>query len=261
MTVERVKAELAELSAKGDEELLAQKQKELEELVAKRTDATYVPDAPAEEPVQRISEKVLLATTIHDEESHIASTVRESLSTMYTTSSRHLLSSAEYRKFLCSMSVPQTHCRKVTPARILSVLLHPYAAKPLVVAGDKLGHIGIWDVNSGEDSVVSVYRPHVAHVHPLTVCADAPQKVFSASIDGTVRCLDLHHEAFILCHTAPGDLFDVRYSDAVWDASGNIAHVATRDGDIEVIDMRSGAREAVGTAHEGIVYSAFGGIM
>jgi WD repeat-containing protein 76 len=75
--------------------------------------------------------------------------------------------------------------RRVVPERILSVRILPLADRTVVAAGNKLGHIGFWDVDGlveddgdgdGADGVFE-YFPHRGPVGGIVMHPDAPRKV------------------------------------------------------------------------------------
>jgi hypothetical protein len=98
---------------------------------------------------------------------------------------------------------------KVTPDRIYGIAVHPTPRSLLVCAGDKSGHVGIWKVPPVEDGrneidAETVRAPpgnrHLFRLHAgAASCLQwtpSGSKLYSASYDGTVRCLDLQSESF-----------------------------------------------------------------
>ena len=45
-----------------------------------------------------------------------------------------------------SLEITEGHVAKLVPHRIFSMAFHPAKYKTLVLAGDKWGNLGIWDV-------------------------------------------------------------------------------------------------------------------
>ena len=85
---------------------------------------------------------------------------------------------------------------KVTPDRIYAITSHPSEHSIIVSAGDKSGHIGIWNVNqkdiveNGADGVY-LFKPHKGAVSQLE-WNKGGSSMFSFSYDGTVREFDSH---------------------------------------------------------------------
>lgn len=101
-----------------------------------------------------------------------------------------------------SLSVEDENCvSKVVPDRIYSIACHPSSSSLIVCAGDKQGHVGLWNVDSrGEDEHndtdgVHLFKPHSRVVTHLewNRCGNS---LISASYDGSVRLFDLESQKF-----------------------------------------------------------------
>ena len=127
----------------------------------------------------------------------------------------------DYTKRLKKLSLDEEQdCAKVTEARITQTMFHPHAEKILLIAGDKMGCLGLWDVNFGKISSgnldplttnpegVYKYRPHIANITSLNCWTSSANKIYSTSYDGTVRCLDIHSEQFDNTYVVEGELFE-----------------------------------------------------
>jgi hypothetical protein len=98
---------------------------------------------------------------------------------------------------------------KVTPERIYSVECHPSPHCLIVCAGDKLGYLGIWNVDQyntaslesskrGKISTtdgVHLFKPHSGPISTLS-WNESGSKLLSSSYDGTVRMLDVEKQVF-----------------------------------------------------------------
>ncbi|KAK6076265.1 WD domain-containing protein [Seiridium cupressi] len=93
---------------------------------------------------------------------------------------------------------------KITPERIYSLAFHPIQDKPILLAGDKKGIMGVFDGSQAkpeyddDDDDPSIPLPKVSafEMHSRTISSIiVPQvdhnSVISASYDSTIRCLDL----------------------------------------------------------------------
>jgi WD repeat-containing protein 76 len=116
---------------------------------------------------------------------------------------------------------------KITPERIYSMSFHPTTSKPLVFAGDKLGHVGIVDAsqksgakikdeddskikresapdqNPGDtdpeeddddedpDPVIAIIKPHTRTISAMHTHPLKPEKLYTASYDSSIRATDL----------------------------------------------------------------------
>lgn len=97
-----------------------------------------------------------------------------------------------------SLSIDNQECvAKVTPERIYSVAAHPSENKLIACAGDKLGYIGLWDVDAPVDD--SRNGVHLFRVHSRPICClewATDDSMISASYDGTIRRLNVETGTF-----------------------------------------------------------------
>ena len=98
---------------------------------------------------------------------------------------------------------------KVVPDRIYGIAVHPAMDGVVVAAGDKVGHVGIWNVDASSslgavnndhdkkktttNDGVHLFRFHSGAASCLEWTQNA---LFSASYDGTVRVFDVEAEKF-----------------------------------------------------------------
>lgn len=59
---------------------------------------------------------------------------------------KSVLSLFSYKKAMQSLEITEGHVAKLVPHRIFSMAFHPAKYKTLILAGDKWGNLGIWDV-------------------------------------------------------------------------------------------------------------------
>lgn len=99
----------------------------------------------------------------------------------------------------------ETSVAKVTPERIYSVACHPNPNYIIACAGDKLGHVGIWNVDQyGVDSKqndesssdgVHLFKPFNGAVSSMT-WNQSGTSLLAASYDGSVRAFDVEKQVF-----------------------------------------------------------------
>ncbi|KAJ5303472.1 DNA damage-binding protein cmr1 [Penicillium atrosanguineum] len=92
---------------------------------------------------------------------------------------------------------------KITPERIYSMTFHPSESKPLIFAGDKMGHLGILDASQEKpdvgddeedddpDPVLTTLKPHTRTISSMMVHPSKPTHLYTASYDSSIRELDL----------------------------------------------------------------------
>lgn len=144
---------------------------------------------------------------------------------------------------------------KVTPSAIPHVALHPRDDAVVVVAGDKLGNVGLWNATLdgweagaplgaagelaeiAEADGVAVVGVHGAYVSGLCFSGGGlGATLFSASYDGTVRRLDGARGAFV--HVWGGGEWELSAMDA--NAAGTAVAVAEKGGGVALLDPRTG---------------------
>lgn len=92
---------------------------------------------------------------------------------------------------------------KITPERVYSMTFHPSESKPLVFAGDKMGHLGILDASQEKptmseddeeddpDPVLTTLKPHTRTISAMMIHPSKPTHLYTASYDSSIRELDL----------------------------------------------------------------------
>ncbi|CAH2446648.1 DNA damage-binding protein [Komagataella phaffii CBS 7435] len=92
---------------------------------------------------------------------------------------------------------------RLTSQRMTSIQFHPYVDRKIVIGGDKTGQIGIWPtddkkvISLGEEyyedyePAITYLKLHGKNISRLQVNPEEPKKIYSASYDGSVRCLNL----------------------------------------------------------------------
>lgn len=99
-----------------------------------------------------------------------------------------------------SLDDVDTCVAKVVPERIYSVACHPSPDKLIACAGDKQGHLGIWNVDQyGSDTEatdgVHLFKPHNGAISSLAWNTSGTT-LLSASYDGSVRAFDANKNVF-----------------------------------------------------------------
>ncbi|XP_077864675.1 WD repeat-containing protein 76-like [Saccoglossus kowalevskii] len=159
--------------------------------------------------------------------------------------------SKDFERFLADlsrMSITEKHVAKVVPSRIFSVAVHPSESKTLLFAGDKTGHVGLWEVDGqSKQNGVFTFEPHSRPVTCLQLPRQHSHKLYSCSYDGTVRCGDFEKSVFDeVCSSTVG--LDVWYSHFDFlSPSGDVlvlAHNENNEGSIAVVDTRTAKKTA-----------------
>ncbi|KAL2009837.1 hypothetical protein VTN00DRAFT_5644 [Thermoascus crustaceus] len=97
---------------------------------------------------------------------------------------------------------------KITPERVYCMTFHPSETKPLIFAGDKMGHLGVFDAcqerptsavknedddeeDDDPDPVITTLKPHTRTISAMFIHPLKPTHLYTASYDSSIREMDL----------------------------------------------------------------------
>ncbi|NWY75988.1 WDR76 protein, partial [Erithacus rubecula] len=95
-----------------------------------------------------------------------------------------------YQESLSSMVLSEENVRKVVKSRVCSMAIHPSQSTILVAAGDKLGHVGLWNVGCSSEEGAHTFIPHSLQVSCMHFSPCNPAQLLSLGSD-TLRCADV----------------------------------------------------------------------
>ncbi|XP_047323643.1 WD repeat-containing protein 76 [Impatiens glandulifera] len=99
---------------------------------------------------------------------------------------------------------------RVLPNRILSMKFLPSIDMKMIVAGNNLGNVCFWDIDSDKKGDgIYLFRPHSAPVSGIAVQSFSQAKVFSSGYDGCVRLMDVEKEVFDLLYSSDDAIFSL----------------------------------------------------
>lgn len=168
-----------------------------------------------------------------------------------------------------SLDDSETCVAKVVPERIYSVVCHPSPDQIIICAGDKKGHLGIWNVDqNGVETVgaevpekksatdgVHLFKPHRGCISSLA-WDNSGTTLLSSSYDGSVRSFDANKQVFeeVFATYSDDDMYkdklgygtDNGYSSWIQSMeldhrfeSGKCFFLSTSQGGVMHIDLRS----------------------
>ncbi|NWQ66378.1 WDR76 protein, partial [Neopipo cinnamomea] len=139
-----------------------------------------------------------------------------------------------YQESLSSMVLSEENVRKVVKSRVCSMAIHPSESTILVAAGDKLGHIGLWNVSCGSEEGAHIFIPHNLQVSCMHFSPCNPAHLLSLSTD-SLRCGDVTRAVFDeICRSEENfSSFDFLEDNA------STAIVGHWDGAVAVVDRRT----------------------
>ncbi|XP_071424443.1 WD repeat-containing protein 76 [Pithys albifrons albifrons] len=139
-----------------------------------------------------------------------------------------------YQESLSRMVLSQENVRKVVKSRVCSMAIHPSESTILVAAGDKWGHIGLWNVSCGSEEGAHIFIPHNLQVSCMHFSPCNPAHLLSLSHD-TLRCGDVTRAVFDEIYRSEENFssFDFLEDNAC------TAIVGQWDGAVAVVDRRT----------------------
>ncbi|NXC09164.1 WDR76 protein, partial [Orthonyx spaldingii] len=139
-----------------------------------------------------------------------------------------------YQESLSSMVLREENVRKVVKARVCSMAIHPSESTILVAAGDKWGHVGLWNVSCTSEDGAHIFIPHSFQVNCMHFSPCNPAHLLSLSND-TLRCGDVTRAVFDeICRSEDNfSSFDFLEENAC------TAIVSHWDGGVAVVDRRT----------------------
>ncbi|NWW57540.1 WDR76 protein, partial [Ifrita kowaldi] len=139
-----------------------------------------------------------------------------------------------YQESLSSMVLKEENIRKVVKSRVCSMAIHPSESTILVAAGDKLGHVGLWNVSCRSEEGAHIFIPHSFQVNCMHFSPCNPAHLLSLSSD-TLRCGDVTRAVFDeICRSEENfSSFDFLEENA------STAIVGQWDGGVAVVDRRT----------------------
>ncbi|RAL03748.1 WD domain protein [Aspergillus ibericus CBS 121593] len=157
---------------------------------------------------------------------------------------------------------------KLTPERIYSMTFHPTESKPLIFAGDKLGHLGILDASQEKptsikheandddedeedddpDPVLTTVKPHTRTISAMHIHPSKPTTLYTASYDSSIRAMDLEKSTSTEQYAPESTSSDEPISGIDMALSDpNVLYWTTLDGEFGRHDIRTKSKPTVST--------------
>ncbi|CAI0425005.1 unnamed protein product [Linum tenue] len=100
---------------------------------------------------------------------------------------------------LGSMKLESKNVAMVVPNWVMTVKFMPCSSMRMVVAGDKVGNVGFWNMDSEEgNDGRCLYRPHSGPISGILFPESCISQMFTSCYNGYVRMMDLEKGEFIL---------------------------------------------------------------
>lgn len=135
---------------------------------------------------------------------------------------------------------------------------HPSESKPLVFAGDKMGHLGVLDASQEKpksededdedepDPVITTLKPHARTISSMLIHPLKPTHLYTSSYDSSIREMDLEKSTSVERYAPDSTSMDESISSIDMAADDpNLLHWSTLDGAFGRYDLRTKRDTAV----------------
>ncbi|KNG80350.1 WD domain protein [Aspergillus nomiae NRRL 13137] len=152
---------------------------------------------------------------------------------------------------------------KLTPERVYTMTFHPSETKPLIFAGDKMGHLGVLDASQEKqtsvkqeddedeedddpDPVLTTLKPHTRTISSMVIHPSKPTHLYTASYDSSIREMDLEKTTSVERYAPDSTSDDVPLSGLDMAADDpNTLYWTTLEGEFGRYDMRTPKKDSV----------------
>lgn len=124
---------------------------------------------------------------------------------------------------------------QVTKGAISDVKFLPCADRRVIVVGDELGYLGLWNLEDQETNGIYLYRPHHSKLSATTIEPFSMSKIFTSSYDGRIMLLDVEKEGFDEVYEDTHALYSIchRGEDV------NCVYFGNEVGELKIYDLRA----------------------
>ncbi|XP_015893174.3 uncharacterized protein LOC107427308 [Ziziphus jujuba] len=139
---------------------------------------------------------------------------------------------------LSSLTLNPENIARVMPGRIMAVRFLPCNNSRMIVAGNKLGNIVFWNLDSkgeGEDGIY-LYHPHPGPISGISVHQHCLSKIFTSCYEGVIRLMDAEKEVFDLVYSCEDTIFSLSQQPN----NANCLYFCEGYGGLSIFDRRTG---------------------
>ncbi|TXG60795.1 hypothetical protein EZV62_012158 [Acer yangbiense] len=149
---------------------------------------------------------------------------------------------------LGSLTLKPENIARIMQGKVLVVKCSPWSNVRMVVAGNKYGNVGFWNLNSEQDEgdAIYLYHVHTAPVSEIVFQQSFSSKIFSSSYDGLIRLMDAEKEVFNLVYSNEYSLFSLSQQPN----NVNSLYFGKGSGGLSSWDVRAGKSSSEWLLHE-----------
>lgn len=140
---------------------------------------------------------------------------------------------------------------KITHQRITSINFHPSQTNRIITAGDKVGNVGIWSVDSSTEEqkdkddeeenepTIAILKPHGKLVS--NIIHKSPSEIITTSYDGSIRSIDLNRltSSDILHISDENNDLGISDTNLCIEGNPNLLYLSTLSGNFYQHDLRT----------------------
>ncbi|EYU31796.1 hypothetical protein MIMGU_mgv1a005064mg [Erythranthe guttata] len=103
---------------------------------------------------------------------------------------------------------------RVVPSRIMSLKFFPTVDMEMVVAGNKFGDVGFWNVNRKNEGGggIYLYHPHSRPISGIVIDPFCISKMYTSCYDGFIRLMDVEKEIFDMVYYSDYTVYSMSQS-------------------------------------------------
>ncbi|XP_044463678.1 WD repeat-containing protein 76-like [Mangifera indica] len=138
---------------------------------------------------------------------------------------------------LGSLTLKPNNIARLMPGKILVVKFFPSNDMRMVMAGNKYGNIGFWNLNpiQEEEDGTYLYHPHSSPISGIVAQQSCLSKIFTSCYDGFIQLMDVEKEVFDLIHSSEYCI----YSLSQQPNNANTLYFSEGQGGLNIWDVRT----------------------
>ncbi|XP_031257972.1 WD repeat-containing protein 76-like [Pistacia vera] len=138
---------------------------------------------------------------------------------------------------LGSLTLKPNNIARIMPGRILIAKFFPSNDMRMIMAGNKYGNVGFWNLNpmqEGEDGIY-LYRTHTGPISGIEVQQSCLSKIFTSCYDGFIRLMDVEKEVYDLVHSSEYSIYSLSQNPN----NVNTLYFSEGQGGLNIWDVRT----------------------
>ncbi|XP_044472432.1 WD repeat-containing protein 76-like isoform X2 [Mangifera indica] len=138
---------------------------------------------------------------------------------------------------LGSLILKSNNIARLMPGKILVTKFFPSNDTRMVMAGNRYGNVGFWNLNAMQDEEdgINLYHTHTGPISGIVVQQSCLSKIFTSCYDGFIRLMDVEKEVFDLVHSGEYSIYSLSQQPNV----ANTLYFSEGQGGLNIWDVRT----------------------